>query len=140
MTSDGRADSGAPAGRGGAQRIDKWLWYTRAIKSRTLAAGLVEDGRVRINREKITKPSHAVEIGDVVTASVNDRLRILKVVALGVRRGPASEGQSLYEDLTPPPVPAAVAEKTTINRDPGSGRPTKKQRRDTDRLRARDEP
>ena len=73
MTSDGRADSGAPAGRGGAQRIDKWLWYTRAIKSRTLAAGLVEDGRVRINREKITKPSHGVKIGDVVTASINDR-------------------------------------------------------------------
>ena len=52
-------------------RIDKWLWFTRATRSRTLAASLVEEGRVRINREKVTKPSHVVRVGDVVTASAN---------------------------------------------------------------------
>ncbi len=127
-------DETAPAATPGTQRLDKWLWYARVVKSRTLAAGLVTDGRVRVNRIKIDKPSQSVRIGDVITFTVGPRLRVLKVQQPGVRRGPSSEAQALYEDLTPPPVPAADAPPVTAARDPGSGRPTKRERRLTDRL------
>lgn len=135
---DGDSDDGT-SDDAGSRRIDKWLWYTRALKSRTLAAKLVEEGRVRVNRERVAKPSHAIKAGDVITASINDRLRILKVVALGDRRGPASEAQTLYEDLTPPPDPAAAKAPLVAARAPGSGRPTKRDRRVTERLIRRDE-
>jgi ribosome-associated heat shock protein Hsp15 len=130
---DDEAGEGVPD-TGGTRRIDKWLWFTRALKSRTLAARLVEEGRVRVNREKVVKPSHAVRAGDVITASINGHLRVLKVVGLGERRGPPSEAQTLYEDLTPLPDPAAPAGPLIAARDPGTGRPTKRERREIDRL------
>jgi ribosome-associated heat shock protein Hsp15 len=119
------------------QRLDKWLWFARVIKSRTLAAGLVTDGRVRINRVKASKPSQMVKPGDVLTISVGARVRILRMVAPGVRRGPAEEARGLFEDLTPPPPasdspPLAAPEQ----RQPGAGRPTKRDRRLTDRLKS----
>ncbi len=83
------------------QRLDKWLWFARVVKTRTLAAGLVEDGKVRVNRSRIAKPSHAVKSGDVVTVTAHRQVRVLKVVAAGVRRGSASEARTLFEDLTP---------------------------------------
>ena len=122
----------------GAQRIDKWLWQARAVKSRTLAAALVSEGRVRINRARVTKPSHAVKPGDVITAGVGARIRVLEVVGIGDRRGPASEAQALYRDLTPPPTPATAAPSVPV-RDAGSGRPTKRDRRQLDRLTGRDD-
>jgi len=123
------------AGGGGPStlRLDKWLWFARVIKSRTLAAGLVVDGRVRINREKVEKPSHPVRTGDVLTIGVGDRVRILKVVAMGSRRGPATEARLLFEDLTPPPASTPRIPEV-LSRDPGSGRPTKRDRRLIDRL------
>ena len=120
-----------------AQRVDRWLWFVRAVKSRTLAAGLVEDGRVRINRAKAVKSSQTVKPGDVLTITVGPRVRILKVVALGERRGPPSEAQGLYEDLSPPPPPREEQLLTVApggEREAGSGRPTKRDRRLTDRL------
>lgn len=119
-----------------SQRIDRWLWFVRVVKSRTLAAGLVSDGRVRINREKATKPSQTVKPGDVLTITVGPRLRILKVVAFGLRRGPPSEAQTLYQDLTPPPPPRAARPEIELDetREAGSGRPTKRDRRQTDWL------
>jgi ribosome-associated heat shock protein Hsp15 len=119
------------------RRIDKWLWYTRLVKSRTLAQTLVTAGKVRVNRIKLEKPGATVKIGDVVTLSAHARVRILKVVATGVRRGPASEAQALYEDLTPPPPPREVSERTAAPglREPGAGRPTKRDRRRIDRMR-----
>jgi ribosome-associated heat shock protein Hsp15 len=117
------------------ERLDKWLWFARVVKTRTLAAGLVEDGKVRINRTKIVKPSQSVRIGDVLTVSVGPRVRLLKVVALGVRRGPPSEAQTLFTDLTPPPQPQpgpAVAQ--AAERAPGAGRPTKRERREMERF------
>lgn len=86
---------------GGAQRLDKWLWYARVVKTRSLAAALVTRGRVRVNRERIQKPSQTVKPGDVITASVSRDMRVLKVLLPGTRRGPASEAQTLYEDLSP---------------------------------------
>ncbi|WP_445377307.1 RNA-binding S4 domain-containing protein [Pseudochrobactrum asaccharolyticum] len=117
------------------QRIDKWLFFTRVVKSRSLAAKLAAGGRVRINRDKIDQASYGLKIGDVVTITLDRRILIYKVKDLGERRCSFPEAQLLYEDLTPPPEPAeqqamAVAEK----RDAGSGRPTKRDRRITERL------
>lgn len=124
-------DDSAVSGQDGAQRIDKWLWFVRVVKSRTLAAGLVHDGKVRVNRVKIDKPSVTLKPGDVVTVSAGSRVRILKMLMPGTRRGPPAEAQMLYEELTPPPPPRSPH---TDGNDPG-GRPTKKERRDIVRLR-----
>lgn len=138
-----------PAGSAG-QRLDKWLWFARVIKSRTQAAGLVTSGKVRVNRSRVDKPAHPLKPGDVVTVSVGRKVRVLKVLAPGVRRGPATEAQGLFEELTPVPAspiagasPAAsgdaIAQERTsaLRREPGAGRPTKRDRRLIERLRGR---
>jgi ribosome-associated heat shock protein Hsp15 len=84
------------------QRLDKWLWHARIIKTRTLAAQFVEQGKFRINREKILKPAHAVKAGDVITAAIFGRVRVLRIAGFSGRRGPAAEAQTLYVDLSPP--------------------------------------
>src|SRR5690554_1297907 len=91
----------SPTGASSGQRLDKWLWYARVTKSRTLAASLIEGGKVRVNRTRTDKPSHQVRAGDVITATVHRNVRVLKVLAPGTRRGPATEARSLYEELTP---------------------------------------
>lgn len=135
MSRAGTEEEIEPAGAA-SQRVDRWLWFVRLVKSRTLAAGLVSNGRVRINRLKVEKPSHTVKPGDVLTITVGPRLKILKVVALGLRRGPPSEAQALYEDLSPPPPPREARPETVLDetREAGSGRPTKRDRRQTDWL------
>ena len=135
MSRAGTEEEIEPAGAT-SQRVDRWLWFVRLVKSRTLAAGLVSNGRVRINRLKVEKPSHTVKPGDVLTITVGPRLKILKVVALGLRRGPPSEAQALYEDLSPPPPPREARLETVLDetREAGSGRPTKRDRRQTDWL------
>ena len=125
----------ATAQAGASQRLDKWLWFTRVVKTRSLAAALVADGKVRVNRERTDKPSHQVRPGDVITVAVHSRVRILKVVAGGTSRGPAKVAQTLYEDLTPPPAAPAVADASHPQRPQGAGRPTKRDRRAIDRLR-----
>ena len=117
------------------QRLDKWLWFARVVKTRTLAAKLVTEGGVRLNREKVEKPSAIVRAGDVLTIAVHDRVRILQVVAGGERRGPAPEAALLFVDLTPPADPTTKPEAGPADREAGSGRPTKRERRQTDRLR-----
>jgi ribosome-associated heat shock protein Hsp15 len=116
------------------QRIDKYLWFTRFFKSRTLAASVVSDGRVRINGERCDKPSTIVKVGDVLTFPAGARVRVIKVVDGGTRRGPASEAQTLYEDLTPPPEARAEEPPAPAKRERGAGRPTKKERRAIDAL------
>ena len=117
------------------QRLDRWLFFARAVKSRTLAQKLIETGAVRVNSERTTRTDHPVGEGDVLTMTVHTRLLVWKVADPGDRRGPASEAQALYEDLSPPPLPRAEAVMPFAGRDPGSGRPTKHQRRDTEKLR-----
>ena len=111
-------------------RIDKWLWFARLAKTRTLAQKLAVSGRVRINRRKNDSAAHQVKVGDVLTIAFDASVRILKVAALGARRGPAAEARQLYEDLSPPP-PAEPAR----GRTPGAGRPTKRDRRAFERFR-----
>jgi len=123
----------------GRQRIDKWLFFARAVKSRSLAAKLVLGGRVRINRDKATQASDTVKPGDVLTITLDRRILIWNVVDAGSRRGPAEEARKLYEDLSPPPAPSeSVPDALPPLRDLGSGRPTKKARRQTDRLHGKD--
>ena len=106
------------------QRIDKWLWFARITKSRTLAQKLAISGRVRINRERNDSASHPVKVGDTLTIGLESGVRVLHILATGSRRGPATEARLLFEDLSPPVPPAP-----TQIRDPGTGRPTKRDRR-----------
>jgi ribosome-associated heat shock protein Hsp15 len=121
------------------QRLDKWLWFARIVKSRTLAAGLVVDGKVRVNREPTQKPSQTVRPGDVVTLSVHRQVRVLKVLEPGTRRGPAKEAAMLYEDLSPARDQDGAGVMRPLGGhvkfEPGAGRPTKKDRRAIDKLR-----
>lgn len=134
MTAGPRASDDDDGGPAGTQRLDKWLWFTRIVKSRTLAATLVSGGKVRVNRLRVDKPSQQVKPGDVVTIAVHERVHVLKMLAGGVRRGPASEAVHLYEDLTPPVPPRNTELPTHGARETGSGRPTKRDRRAIDRL------
>jgi len=123
---------------GASLRLDKWLWFARFFKSRTLATHFLETGKARM-RGAVVKPAAQVRIGDVITFSLRGAVRIVEVRALGMRRGPATEARGLYEDLSPP-VPAKSPEGTSpFERDPGAGRPTKADRRAIDRLRGTDE-
>lgn len=113
-------------------RLDKWLWQARFFKTRSLAAGVVRGGRVRVNGTRAVKPAQQVGPGDVMTFPQARQIRVVRLVCAGVRRGPASEAQTLYEDLTEikddvPPAP----------RYEGKGRPTKKDRRIIDLDRSR---
>ena len=91
-------------GDNGGQRIDKWLFFARVAKSRSLAQKIVASGAVRVNREKIANVARLVRPGDVLTLSLHGRVRVLKVVDGGSGRGPASEAATLFEDLAPPPL------------------------------------
>jgi len=121
------------------QRLDKWLWFARLARTRTLAARLVEGGKVRVNREKVLKPAHSVKTGDVITAALGGRVRVARINDPGKRRGPADEARGLYEDLTPPMESTAMPHPdrpSTPARPEGAGRPTKRERRKLDALRA----
>ncbi|WP_187968566.1 RNA-binding S4 domain-containing protein [Aquibium microcysteis] len=119
------------------QRLDKWLFYARAVKSRSLAARLIHAGAVRVNREKVDQPAHSVKAGDGLTITLDRRILVWRVLDTGMRRGPAEEARGLYEDLTPKADGAAapIAPAPAAEREPGAGRPTKKERRLIDRWR-----
>ncbi len=131
------------------QRLDKWLWYARFFKSRSLATKFCASGRLRVNEQAVKKAHHGLRVGDVLTVPKARHIRVVRVVDLGARRGPATEAQALYDDLQPPslsgpgkkdpgenfPRPVAAAK-----REPGAGRPTKRERRETDKLKRRGRP
>ncbi len=115
-------------------RVDKWLWYARFFKSRTLATRLCASRRLRVNGTIVTKPHHALKAGDVLTFPLGRHIRVIRVSALGARRGPATEARTLYEDLEPPPARTPPSAPNAGERVRGAGRPTKAERRATDRL------
>jgi ribosome-associated heat shock protein Hsp15 len=121
-------------------RVDKWLWQARFFKTRGLAAELAGSGRLRVNSEHVAKPAQMVRPADVLTFPQGKRIRVIRIDALGHRRGPAPEARTLYTDLDeavpvenrePHPVPPA-------EREAGAGRPTKKERREIDAMRRND--
>jgi ribosome-associated heat shock protein Hsp15 len=122
------------------QRIDKWLWHARVVRTRTQAAGLAAAGYVRVNGQRVDAPSRAVRPGDVVTVALDRVVRVLKVVGFAERRGSADAARALCETLEPAPnhpvqrplLPPGV-------REAGAGRPTKRERRAIERLRQGDD-
>lgn len=116
-------------------RLDKWLWYARFFKTRSLASAKVSAGGVRVNGDPVSKPAVTVTPGDVLTFAQGSLVRIIQIDALTTRRGPAPEAQALYTDLTPEPEPAKT--KPDNPAYDGKGRPTKKDRRSLDLSRAR---
>ena len=131
----------------GRQRIDKWLWFARVVKTRSLAQDLAASGHVRLNGRKVDAASQAVKRGDVLTIGVAGRVRVLKVVDFAERRGSYPDALKLYEDLAPAPArPGADGEPADGDGPPatpasgeavpvrGEGRPTKRDRRRLDRF------
>jgi ribosome-associated heat shock protein Hsp15 len=80
-------------------RLDKWLWQARFFKSRSLAAEVIAEGHVRVNGTRISRPGRDIGAGDTLTFPQANRIRVVRVQALGIRRGPAAEAQALYLDL-----------------------------------------
>jgi ribosome-associated heat shock protein Hsp15 len=132
----------------GRQRIDKWLWFARVVKTRALAQELAASGKVRLNGRKVDAASQAVRLGDVLTIGIAGRVRVLKVAGFAERRGSYPDALKLFEDMAPPPdapaerdpdaedAPAAAAPPAPAAPEPhrGEGRPTKRDRRRLDRI------
>tara|TARA_E500000305_G_scaffold106162_1_gene104408 strand:+ start:2489 stop:2887 length:399 start_codon:yes stop_codon:yes gene_type:complete len=126
------------------QRLDKWLWCARFFKTRGLANKMVGAGRLRLSGKVVSKAHQLVRPGDVLTFPQGPNIRIVKVLFLAERRGPAPEAQMLYEDLAPIETSLGKSDQpkaapTPAQRDPGAGRPTKRDRRLIDHLRSADE-
>jgi len=118
-------------------RLDKWLWYARFFKTRSLATRLCEAGKVRLAGAPVKKAHQKVKCGDVLTFLQGQHVRVIKVTALAERRGAATEAQELYEDLEPPEKGNRLPKGTPpslAHRKPGEGRPTKRDRRAIARL------
>ena len=80
-------------------RIDKWLWFARFFKNRTLSARIISEGKVGLNGKRISKPSTNLKKGDALTFSQGSILRLVKVLELGKRRGPFKEALTLYDEI-----------------------------------------
>lgn len=118
--------------------MDQWLWAVRVTKTRSAAADACRGGHVKVNG-KSAKPSTAVKLGDRVEALVNRRQRVLDVERLIIKRVGSSVAAECYADHSPPP-PERIQLPPVFARDPGSGRPTKRDRRQLDKLRGRQSP
>jgi ribosome-associated heat shock protein Hsp15 len=119
------------------QRIDKWLWHARVVRTRSAASALAASGHVRLNGQRIDAASRAVRAGDVVTVALDRTVRVLKVVRFAERRGSADAAALLYEDLTPASA-RSEAGPPVAERDRGAGRPSKRERRAIDRFTGED--
>ena len=119
-------------------RLDKWLWYARFFKTRTQATKLIQSGRLRINGDITNKPHRTATVGMILTFPQAKHVRVIKIAEIGQRRGPAPEAMALYEDLSPIISEPNKQDKNKDvgfeRRESGTGRPTKKQRRETERL------
>jgi ribosome-associated heat shock protein Hsp15 len=119
-----------------ATRVDRWLWAVRLYKTRSAATAGCQGGHVRVNGTR-AKPSTPVRVGDRVEANVHHRNRVLEVVRLIDKRVGAPVAAECLVDHTPPPAPREETPPVVFARDPGAGRPTKRQRRQLDRFRSR---
>jgi ribosome-associated heat shock protein Hsp15 len=99
-------------------RLDKWLWQARFFRARSIAAEAIATGSCRVNGQRITRPGYAVATGDVLTFVTGNRVRLIRVAALGVRRGPASEAVALYVDLDPSPAASGPSDPAPEDKAP----------------------
>ncbi|MEV6122636.1 RNA-binding S4 domain-containing protein [Streptomyces sp. NPDC052077] len=127
------ADAAGPR-TGESVRIDSWIWAVRLIKTRSLGASACRGGHVRVNGERV-KPAHAVRVGDEVRLRHEGRERVVVVKRLIRKRVGAPVAVQCYVDNSPPPPPREAVAPAGV-RDRGTGRPTKRDRRDLERLRA----
>lgn len=117
------------------QRIDRWLWFARFLKTRSLATKFVEQGKTRLTSPtasepvRVTKASYLVRVGDVLTFPIGRRVRVIKVLGIAARRGPAPEAQQLYEDLAPPAATETSHTKDPTTKPENARRPNKRERR-----------
>ena len=120
-------------------RLDIYLYFIRIFKSRSIATKFVSTNRLRISGQVTQKPHKMISIGDVLTMTINHNIKILKVLDIPNRRGPYSEAINSYEDITPiESIPLKESVKPDIKFVERVGRPTKRERRQTDRLMGRD--
>lgn len=118
-----------------ATRVDRWLWAVRLCKNRSAATAACRGGHVRVNGTT-AKPATAVRVGDRVEAVLGDRTRVVEVARIIESRVGASIADECLIDHSPP-APPRERDEPVFTRDPGAGRPTKRQRRQLDRLRNR---
>lgn len=116
-------------------RVDSWVWAVRLAKTRSQATAACRAGHVRVNGQT-AKAAQSVNVGDEVRVRLHGFDRVYRVTGLASKRGSAAEAAQHFEDLTPPP-PARTERPAPVLRDRGAGRPTKRERRDIDRLRGR---
>ena len=120
-------------------RLDIYLYYIRIFKSRSIATKFVLTNRLRISGQVTQKPHKMISVGDVLTMTINNNIKILKVLDIPSRRGPYSESLNFYEDITPIEIiPKNERSNIDIKFVERVGRPTKRERRQTDRLMGRD--
>ena len=120
-------------------RLDIYLYYIRIFKSRSLATKFILTNRLRISGQVTQKPHKMISVGDVLTMTINDNIKILKVLDIPSRRGPYPESLNFYEDITPIEIiPKKESSNIDIKFVERVGRPTKRERRQTDRLMGRD--
>ncbi len=116
-------------------RLDTWLWYARFYKSRSLASKAILGGKLRVNSNKIIKPASKLKIDDVLTINHENMVRIIQVQSIGARRGPASEAQTLYNDLSAGVTAASkIKDVSEKSKKDTNKRPTKKDRRILDKI------
>ena len=116
-------------------RLDTWLWYARFYKSRSLSSKAILNGKLRVNSNKIIKPASKVKINDVLTINHINMVRIIQVQSLGSRRGPASEAQKLYSDLSGDITDGSkIKHGSEKSKKETNKRPTKKDRRILDKI------
>ena len=116
-------------------RLDTWLWYARFYKSRGLSSKAILSGKVRVNSNKIIKPASKVKINDVLTINHVNTVRIIQIQSIGARRGPASEAQALYNDLSADVTAASkIKDVSEKSKKDTNKRPTKKDRRILDKI------
>lgn len=117
-------------------RVDSWIWAVRLVKTRSLATAACRAGHVRVNGERV-KAAQPVHVGDEIRYREAGFDRIVVVGALLTKRVSATVAAASFTDLTPPPIPREERPSAPV-RDRGAGRPTKRERRDLERLRGRD--
>ena len=130
------SETGRAAGSAGTVRVDSWIWSVRLTKSRSMAADACRGGHVKVNNESV-KPSHLLRVGDEVRVRQDQRERVVVVAKLISKRVGPPAAAECYVDNSPPPPPRELFVQVAV-RDRGAGRPTKRDRRDMDRLRGRE--
>lgn len=122
------------------QRIDKWLWHARVVRTRSAAAALAVSGHVRVNGARIDAASHPVKVGDVVTIALDRAVRVLTITGFAARRGGSDVARKLYQDLTPVSANNENSiPKPSVARETGACRLTKRERRAIGRFTLRED-